>query len=133
MPNLKILSDTDCIVFIDKEKAAEVSANVLAKIPLDKGEYYIEIISLIHNSLCHKVVLLIEYDRFLNTKFIPTLLASPVLWNDLHLIPDKNEDGLFGYIVAGTEITLIPHIYEKADFFVETFAIVKKGAWGGYQ
>ena len=38
-PNLKVKSNLDCIMFVDEEERANISANTLEKIPLKAGEY----------------------------------------------------------------------------------------------
>lgn len=46
---LKIISDTDCHVLIDCEEKGTAKANILYKIPLNRGEYYVQFISCANN------------------------------------------------------------------------------------
>ena len=64
MPNLKIISNLDCALFIDGDLIQEVKANVITKIPLDIGEYYVEAVSLIHKDISLRRVVFLEYERF---------------------------------------------------------------------
>lgn len=57
-PNLKVKSNLDCVMFVDEEERANISANTLEKIPLKAGEYMLRFESVENAADC------VEDDEF---------------------------------------------------------------------
>lgn len=130
MPNLKIISNLDCALFIDGDLIQEVKANVITKIPLDIGEYYVEAVSLINKDISLRRVVFLEYEKIFKIDLLASLMSNQKVREELDLIPKADELGFWGYVIKGSEIELIPYQFEEAQEFKDGFAIVKKGGWG---
>lgn len=129
MPNLKIISNLDCLVYIDGEQISEVKNNVITKIPLEIGEYIFEAVSSFHDQLRIKKLLFIQYDKVLSIDLLGALRDNPTIATSLEFEAKEN-NGLWGYYIKGTSVNIIPCQYEEAHSFVGDYAIVRKGSLG---
>ena len=131
MPNLKILCNLDCTLFIDGDLVQEVKANVITKIPLDIGEYYVEAVSLVHKDISLRRIIFLEYEKIFKIDLLSSLKSNQKVREELELVPKADELGLWGYVIKGAEVELIPYQFEEAEPFFGQYAIAKKnGFWG---
>lgn len=131
MPNLKIICNLDCSLFIDGDLIQEVKANVITKIPLDIGEYCIEAVSLIHKDISLRRVVFLEYEKIFKIDLLSSLMSNQKVREELELVPKADELGLLGYVIKGSEVDLIPYQFEEAKPFSGRYAIAKQnGSWG---
>ena len=66
---LKIISDIQCLVYVDSEFVKTVEKGVVSKIPLWRGEYFVQLVSPINNDVAIEQVISLEYDRVLKFDF----------------------------------------------------------------
>ena len=130
MPNLKIICNLDCNLFIDGDWVQEVKAEVITKVPLDVGEYYVDVVPLFNKDVSLRRFVFLEFDKILKMDLLFYLQYNIELRSKLDLVPQSNDSGLFGYNIKDTEINIIPYQYEAAEDFKDGLAIVKKGRWG---
>ncbi len=130
MPNLKIICNLDCNLFIDGDLVQEVKADVITKVPLEVGEYYVDVVPLFNKEISIRRFVFLEFDKILKIDLLFVLQYDFELRSKLDLVPQSNESGLFGYIIKDTDINIIPYQFDEAEAFLEEYAIVKKGKYG---
>lgn len=130
MPNLKIICNLDCTLFVDGDLVQQLKADVISKVPLDIGEYYVDVVPLFNKDISVRRFVFLEFDKILKIDLLFALKNDLELRNKLTLVPQSNDSGLFGFNIKDTEINIIPYQYEMAQEFKDGFAIVKKGRWG---
>lgn len=129
---LKLLPDQECNVYIDNELASVAPANVLSKIPIEKGEYLIKYECRPFPELYVEEVLFIEFDKVIRISFNSEIQKRKELIVIRELAPQQNRDGLWGFVVKGTTLWGILPTYEKVEGFSGDFdgddelAIVQK-------
>lgn len=131
MPNLKILCNLDCTLFIDGDLVQEVKADAITKVPLARGEYFVEATAILHKDISFREIVLLDYDRFVRIDLLSILLANTKVRNTLNLIPEKDETGHFGYNIKNTNITVIPYQFDEAKVFKGDYGVVKRGEYWG--
>ena len=90
-----------------------------------------EAIAIIHKDICFRDVIMLDYDRFVQIDLLSTLLTDTRVRTNLILVPRKNESNLYGYIIKGTNIPIIPYQFDDAEEFDAGYGVVKKGKYYG--
>lgn len=140
MATLKIISDSDCHVFIDMEPRCDIKANTLCKLALNKGTY---IIDCVHVNQVDRVSLDYNIDEE-NTEYLlrvklkrqetPQKQSAYACYDKIK--PFRNGlakvsiGKLWGYINADKKI-VVPCIYDDIGGFNEGLAACKRNEhWG---
>ena len=130
MPNLKIICNLDCNLYIDGDLVQEMKADVITKVPLEVGEYYVDVVPLFNKEVSLRRFVYLEFDKILKMDLLFVLKYDLELRSKLDLVPQSNDSGLFGYNIKDTDINIIPYQFDEAETILEDYAIVKKGKYG---
>ena len=112
---IKIISDTNCILYIDNERIAQIPANKMTIIPIEKGEYIVKYECVGHKKVFIEKDLFVEYDRVERISFLDHILSHKDLLDDFEKKVVRGDNGLFGYELHGTSLVVIPCIYDEAN------------------
>lgn len=120
---LKIISDIQCLVYVDSEFVKTVEKGVVSKIPLRRGEYFVQLVSPINNDVAIEQVISLEYDRIIQADFEEYLSEHIDLIRDqdIEYRPDNNS---FYNLILNQANT--PSVYDGGGAFVDGLAIVKR-------
>jgi len=125
---LKIISDIQCLVYVDSEFVKTVEKGVVSKIPLRRGEYFVQLVSPINNDVAIEQVISLEYDRVLKVDF------EQYLEKHIELIRDQDVEfcvirNSYYNLILGKEIT--DAVYDSGASFVDGLASVERtGRYG---
>ena len=109
MPNLKIICNLDCNLYIDGDLVQEMKADVITKVPLEVGEYYVDVVPLFNKEVSLRRFVYLEFDKILKMDLLFVLQYDLKLRSKLDLVPQSNDSGLFGYNIKDTDINIIPY------------------------
>ena len=125
---LKIISDIQCLVYVDSEFVKTAEKGVVSKIPLRRGEYFVQLVSPINNDVAIEQVISLEYDRVLKVDF------EQYLEKHIELIRDQDVEfcvirNSYYNLILGKEIT--DAVYDSGASFVDGLARVERtGRYG---
>lgn len=127
---IKIISDAACTLFIDNEEVAIIQANELTIVPIERGEYIVRYECLNHREVFIEKDLVVEYDKVERISFKDYLLAHKELLVSCQKIVAQGPNGLWGYVLSGTDLDVVPFFYDEAEEYRRidgrTIAYVKK-------
>ncbi len=126
---LKILADQECNLYVDGSFVCLIPSEELTKVPFEKGEYIVRFECTSFPELIIENDLVLEYDKVERLDFNQELQKHPDFISKHDLVPQKNRDGLWGYVIRRTTLWAIPPVYDMArPFYVgEGYAIVYNG------
>ena len=124
---LKILSDIHCEVYVDNELMAIAKKNSLTKIPLRKGEYFVQLASTTNPNYKIEQIIALEYDKVWQVAFIDYVKSHTEYIGDDDLCILNN---WIVNIVTGEKIVLLD--YDKVYDFSGGIALVEKNGKCGY-
>ena len=125
---LKIISDIDCLVYVDYELSQMLEKDVMIKIPLRKGEYVVKIVSSVNSDVVIERIISLEYDKVIKADFQGLLESRPELIRneDIEFSPYSKS---YKNKILGKEIT--GPFYDFGHSFVNGLAIVEQqGKYG---
>lgn len=114
---IKVISDVDILFYVDENFYCEIEKNRYRFISLPKGEYVLDFVCKIEPTISKRAEICLEYDRILHIEFEKLLISAPSVIANMLLLPEKGEDGLYGYRDANTGILILPYQFESANHF----------------
>lgn len=91
---LKVLTDIPCEVYIDNDLVSVIKKNVISKIAINRGDYFIKIVSTFNPNIFIDEIIHIEYDKILKIDFLKKtefshILSKYIYW-DNHIYAFRN-------------------------------------------
>ena len=120
---LKIISDIQCLVYVDSEHVNTAEKNIMLKIPLRRGEYFIQLVSPINHDVAIEQIVSLEYDRIIQVDFEKYLSEHIDLIRDQDVEYRPDNKSFYNLILNQANT---PSIYDSGGSFVDGLAIVKR-------
>lgn len=120
---LKVISDIQCHVYVDSEHVNTAEKNIMLKIPLRRGEYFIQLVSPINHDVAIEQIVSLEYDRIIQVDFEKYLSEHIDLIRDQDVEYRPDNKSFYNLILNQANT---PSIYDSGGSFVDGLAIVKR-------
>lgn len=131
--NLKIFSDIPCEVYVDNDLKAVAKKNILTKVPVRQGEYYVQLVSTVNSRYKIERVVSLDYDKVLNVQFSELVHLHPEWLRDTDVVWIRDIDK---YIKAKNLVSgeIVSSAYDYVDStkdFKNGISIVRKNNLAG--
>ena len=123
---LKILSDIHCEVYVDNEFVLAVKKDVLTKVPMKQGEYFVTLVSVINSNYSIEQIVSLDRDRILSPNFIQIVKSKPELLRDRDFVC-LDGNNILNLVTGET----IPTSYTSISHYCDGVAIVHNNSFYG--
>ena len=132
---LKIITDIHCEVYIDQEFVGIVKKGIMAKIPLDRGEYFVQIRSIINCRYQTEWIMSMEHDKVISVMFKELSKIHPEWTQDTDYRIAHDDENLVNIItgevfVSHTDYTFIGNTGGIVFKDGVAVAVNSKDKWG---
>lgn len=130
MNRLKILTDVDCYVYIDKQLIGESSRNIIEIFPLHKGDFWVSLVAKSNNKCAWESIVHVDGDKIINYSFANDIDKHPE-WINQQSLDVKQSDGCWVLSDRTLGLTIRRIYYDYVGAFYNGLSIVKKDSMYG--